>query len=282
MSETRGRKPPELPRQERREIVGRFDFGSAQVQGPRHGEQQDYCTVRFFLDSKSTLIALVADGVGSAKHAADASRMAGELFVAEVGKQMERDGQIDVEKAAQAVNIYLLSESRRKIRELERSAAKTGQKEVDFSSGAYAYETAMETTFTGIVVQNEKIVSAHLGDSRLYLFSNGLLTKMTEDQTLAENLREQGATSIKPEDESTITNCLGVDDASFVIDEYKAVAGDAWLLVSDGVYAVLTDDELQKILSQQKDAQSLADDIIEAVKAKGVADDATAVVVKVK
>ena len=98
----------------------------------------------------------------------------------------------------------------------------------------------------------------------------------------AEELKSRGVTKITKKDESILTNCLGADDAEPVLDEYEVSRGDTWLLVSDGVYHVLSDEELRQILSQPKDAQSLANDIVEAVKAKGVVDDTTAVVVKVK
>lgn len=278
MSETRGRKPPERPRQEKREKVDRFDFGSAQVKAPKH-PQQDYCAIALPLDS-GPVVALVADGVSGVKHGAEASRLAGESFVNEIQRQMGCGEKLDVERAIRIANAYLLAEAGRKNGDL-RNRTLPG---VKLSDTAIHRETGMYTTFTGIVIDGDRILSAHLGDSRLYLFSQGLITQMTGDETVAERLRASGVDErkITHEYEHLLANSLGDKNAEPAMDEYKAVLGDIWLLVSDGVTGVLSDRELEEVLSQPKDAQSLANDIIEAVKAKGVVDDTTAVVVKVK
>ena len=247
---------------EEHEISRRFDFGSAQVESPRH-PQQDYCKVSFPFEGQMYLAALVADGVTSAARAAEASRSAVEWFVRELRKIAETKeiNKEVVENAIRLVNIFLLSRADERSRN---------------------FEDDMFTTFVGIVIVGDKVISVHLGDSRLYLYSGGQLARMTEDETVAEELRSRGVTKIGPNDENILMNCLGEEDAEPVLDEYVAVQGDTWLLISDGVYRVLSDEELKQILSQPKDAQSLANDIIGAVKAKGVVDDTTAVVVKVK
>lgn len=260
----------------KREVVDCFDLGWRQIQGPHHKEQQDYCAITFPLEG-GPVIALVADGVGQVERAAEASCLAGENFVREIHASVERDEGLDVavlSRIISRVNSHLLEGAKDMTEEL-RAGGEEDEEEV-------WRRTDLDTTFTGIVVQGEKIVSVHLGDSRLYLLSQGLLTKMTTDETVAEESRARGKTDIEPEDEEILTNWLGNENAVPVIDEYKAVAGDTWLLVSDGVTKVLSDEELRNILSQQKDAQSLANDIIEAVKAKGVVDDTTAAVVRVK
>ncbi|MBI5222537.1 MAG: protein phosphatase 2C domain-containing protein [Candidatus Magasanikbacteria bacterium] len=266
------------------EIFDKFDFGSAQVESPRH-PQQDYCATAFPLVGDDYLVALVADGIGSLKHAADASLMAGELFVDDVRRAAEKDElrkEFDLERITRNLNVYLLSASQKRVRELRREAEGTGQEAVDFDDEIFEFETQFSTTFTAIVILGGKVMSTHLGDSRLYLHSRGFLNRMSSDQTVAEERRSCGETDIKPQDESTLMNYLGNREAAFEVDEHAAVSDDIWLLVSDGVYNVLSDGELEEILNQPRSAQSMANGIIDAVKKKGVIDDASAVVVKVK
>ncbi|MBI4993245.1 MAG: protein phosphatase 2C domain-containing protein [Candidatus Magasanikbacteria bacterium] len=269
--------PPDAKKEA--EIFDKFDFGSAQVEAPHH-PQQDYCTVVFPLAGDDYLTALVADGASWAKHAADASRMAGEWFVGEVKTLSERGEKITVEilkKVMLNINVRLLAVSR----QMEAAIEKTTQRErMDEFSLRYAID--MPTTFTGIVAQDSKMFIVHLGDTRLYLFCQNRLTRLTDDETVAERKRMRGKLVTDLRDEDTLTNFLGNENAVFSVVENKIESGDVWLLVSDGVIKILADDELKNILSQPKDAQSLANDIIEAVEAKGVVDDTTAVVVRIK
>ncbi|OGH74987.1 MAG: hypothetical protein A3G00_01390 [Candidatus Magasanikbacteria bacterium RIFCSPLOWO2_12_FULL_43_12] len=280
-SEGRTTPPPDRIRaSEEHEALRQFDSGSAQIESPRH-PQQDYCKVSPPFEGQTYLVAMVADGVSSTASAAEASRSAVEWFVRELQKRVEKE-EIDkevVENTIRLVNIFLLSEADRKSRDIEDDMREKG---AHLDSYNLAYNSDMFTTFVGIVIIGDKVISVYLGDSRLYLYSGGQLARMTEDETKAEELKSRGVTKITKKDESILTNCLGADDAEQVLDEYEVGRGDTWLLVSDGVYHVLSDEELKQILSQSKDAQSLANDIIEAVKAKGVVDDTTAVVVKVK
>lgn len=267
--------PPDAKKES--EITNRFDFGSAQVKSPRH-PQQDYCAVI----GGDYLVALVADGISSLVHAADASETAGKLFAAKIQKAVDSGQKVDaqtVKKITEDINENLLKETKKGRGELEESAE--GQ---NYSLGEWAVslETDRQTTFTGIIIQNGEVIVSHLGDSRLYHFRGGCLNQLTRDHTVAEERRLKGEPSVDRRDESVLVNYLGSKKASPDVSEYAAKSGDVWLLVSDGVSNVLTESKLKNILSQPKDAQSLANDLVEAVKDKGVADDTTAVVVRVK
>lgn len=281
-SENSANVPPDAKKEV--EIFDKFDFGSAQVKGPRDHEQQDYSMVTFPLVGDDYLAALVADGASWAKHAADASRMAGEEFDKGLKSISERGEKITAEalKALMLnINVCLLSASRRMESAIEKT---TQQTEISdrIDELSLRHEIDMPTTFTGIIAQEGKMFAIHLGDTRLYLLYQDHLDRLTHDQTLAEQKRMRGKLVTDLCDEDTLTNFLGDEDAAPLIAENKIESGDVWLLVSDGVIKVLSDDELKNILGQPKDARSLANDIIEAVKAKGVVDDTTAVVVKVK
>lgn len=295
MSDT---EPPRLPENSRSiapdakkesEITDHFDFGLGQVKGPRR-EQQDYAAITPLAEGGDCLVGLVADGVGSLVRSAEASRMAGELFVAEVRAAVKRKEKLSVgvlRNILEIVNRRLLDEAERLAGEYKTEAEQRGER-YTLNELAVSTETDMCTTFTGIIVQDGKIRKAHLGDSRLYRLRRGVIRPMTGDHTVAEWRRSYGVP--EPDDneerrrkeENILSNHLGSEAADFEVAEQDAESGDVWLAVSDGVYRVLSDIELRAILTQQKDVQSLANDIIEAVKAKGVVDDTTAVVVKVK
>lgn len=227
---------------------------------------------------------MVADGASWAEHAAEASNLAGTSFVEKVRRRAERGEEINsatIKMFLQTINVELLAKSRANERvAIERANAKklVGQ-ERDREIGR---AIDRPTTFEGMVFNGDKIITAHLGDSRIYVLRAGVLSQLTRDQTRAEQLRSRGQPVKNARDESVLINYLGYEEADVSVQQYSVEKGDVWLAVSDGVFKVLDDKEIEVILSQQKDAVSLANELIAAVQVKGAFDDASAVVVKIK
>ena len=268
------------------EVFDKFDFGSAQMQSSHHS-QQDYCTIAFPLAGADYLVALVADGASWAEHAAEASSLAGMNFTETIQQRAERDEEINpavVKMILQEVNDKLLEKSHAGEREAIEIADAAGLKG-EARELAICHAIDRPTTFEGMVFIKSKIITAHLGDSRIYRLRGGVLSQLTRDQTRAEQLRSQGLPT-KKIDEHILTNHLGKNKPDISVDEFSAEKGDVWLAVSDEVFKVLAKKEISDILSQPKDAISLANDLIAAVKKRTASseyfDDASAVVVKVK
>jgi serine/threonine protein phosphatase PrpC len=118
----------------------------------------------------------------------------------------------------------------------------------------YAHDHGLLETphTTGVLclVQDETAYWAHIGDSRLYLFSEGKLVARTFDHSTVEQMFRQG---LIREDEmlthperNKIYNCLG----GYIVPEVEQSgalplnSGDTLLLCSDGVWSVLTQEEI--------------------------------------
>lgn len=106
----------------------------------------------------------------------------------------------------------------------------------------------MSTTFTGILAVEDRgdgvdrLLLAHVGDSRAYRLRDGVLEQMTRDDSLVQLLVDAG--HLAPEEaaghprRNVILAALGgsVDDADAVtLTEVDARPGDRWLLASDGL-----------------------------------------------
>lgn len=144
----------------------------------------------------------------------------------------------------------------------------------------------MGTTATVAVVDEEAatVTIAHVGDSRAYLYRVGVLEQLTTDHSLVGELVRSGRLT---EDEaavhphrSVITRALGTD-ADVEVDTltHEVVAGDLVLLCSDGLSAMLRDEEIARVLDASGGAPSeAASALVAAANAAGGEDNITVVV----
>jgi serine/threonine protein phosphatase PrpC len=146
----------------------------------------------------------------------------------------------------------------------------------------------MATTFTGVFVATSgRLLLAHTGDSRAYLVRGGVMTRETRDDSFVQALVDHGL--IAPEAAAThprrnvITASLGgaAEDTVTVV-ERDPVAGDRWLLCSDGVTDYLPEDDVVRVLTSGTSAADTAKVLVELSLAAGSHDNVTAVVCDVE
>jgi serine/threonine protein phosphatase PrpC len=122
------------------------------------------------------------------------------------------------------------------------------------------------------------------GDSRVYRFRAGKLVRLTHDHRYVQSLIDAGLLSEKEAEEhprrSVITRAVGVDaELKLDVCEGALVAGDIFLLTTDGVTGVCKDAEIAAILSRG-DIESAADAIVEKCLAGGAPDNLSLVLVR--
>jgi serine/threonine protein phosphatase PrpC len=144
----------------------------------------------------------------------------------------------------------------------------------------------MATTLTCAAFDAGAATIVHVGDSRCYRLRGGELEQLTKDHTVAAEKARFGILS-KEElrghpDSSLLQRSLGRelivnrDQATHPLSE-----GDAFLLCSDGLYNVLDDRELARILAETGDAAAACRALVQAANACGTGDNLTAAVVRV-
>jgi protein phosphatase len=124
----------------------------------------------------------------------------------------------------------------------------------------------------------------HVGDSRLYRWRNSELEQVTEDHTWVSLAMKSG--EISPEQAKVhpwrhvLSQCLGRKDL-FKIDlqELEIESGDLYLMCSDGLTEEVSDEEIKALLTQEKDCDLLATNLISAAKNAGGSDNITVVIV---
>ena len=143
----------------------------------------------------------------------------------------------------------------------------------------------MSTTLTALFGSSVAgtLLLAHTGDSRGYLLRDGVMTRMTRDDSYVQELLERGLVSL--EDAAThprrniITASLSGDAEDVVrVCVVDARPGDRWLLCSDGVTDYVPESMIADLLRGVSLTREAADAIVQLALTAGTRDNATAVV----
>ncbi len=141
----------------------------------------------------------------------------------------------------------------------------------------------MGTTFTLALYEGELYI-AHVGDSRVYLFRDGGLARLTRDHSLVEQMVSEGYISrrearVHPQ-RNVILQALGVsEDLEIDLDSIDLIPSDRVLLCTDGLSGVLEDADMASLLSKPDEPGAVCSGLIEAARERGATDDMTAVLI---
>ena len=137
----------------------------------------------------------------------------------------------------------------------------------------------MGTTMTALWKTNASMLLAHVGDSRAYLLRDGILHQVTDDHSVVAELMRSGL--LTPEEarkhpyRNVITRALGSAPSVEVdLREHERHKGDIWLLCTDGLSNMLSDQKMQEILSTLPPDQA-ADELLHLALEAGGTDNIT-------
>jgi protein phosphatase len=146
----------------------------------------------------------------------------------------------------------------------------------------------MGTTLTAALVHGDEISFGHVGDSRAYVFREGKLKQITNDHSLVEELRRQGKLTRDQAAEhpqrSVITRALGPEPQVDVDTmTFSARPGDLFLLCSDGLTTMLSDDDVLTILTRWSgDLEAAGRKLVKAANERGGRDNITVVLFRLE
>jgi serine/threonine protein kinase len=196
-----------------------------------------------------TLLAAVADGVGSARGGGEAARRALEMLGDYFGAR----------PSAWTPRRALLAFVRQINRQL-------------YQESAARFETPeLVTTLSGIVVAGSRVYGVSVGDSPVWHLRHGTLSLLTQAHTSAE-----------PGEEHVLTQAVGLaEDLIAHVFELELEVGDQLLLCTDGVSQPLEREGLLRQLERAAAARSIVTAAREATAPEEVPDDSTAVLLEV-
>ena len=151
----------------------------------------------------------------------------------------------------------------------------------------HAELTGMGTTVSAIVVLENEVAIAHIGDSRIYLLRDSELSQITIDHTFVQRLVDSGriteAEAMVHPRRSVLMRVLGDVEASPEIDTsiLATIDGDRWLLCSDGLTGVVSHTGIASALASGANAQDVADLLVKESLDGGAPDNVTVVIVDI-
>ena len=147
--------------------------------------------------------------------------------------------------------------------------------------------TGMGTTVSSMLRVGDKVVIAHIGDSRIYLVRDGSMEQVTADHTFVQRLVDSGRitaeeAAVHPR-RSVLMRVLGDVDASPEIDTavLDTRPGDRWLLCSDGLSSYVPEEKIASVLASVPSARDAADRLVKESLDQGAPDNVTVVVIDV-
>jgi PPM family protein phosphatase len=229
-----------------------------------------------FVSDGDLRLFVVADGMGGHNAGEVASHLAVETirdFIAESATAtditwpfgLETKSSIDTNRLTTAVRLA------------NRKIYNEGAKSPDLSG--------MGTTVVAALVAGDRMTIVSVGDSRLYRLRQGALEQLTKDDTwLASVLGEKQAEDADPQHplRHVLTSVVGTkDDVKPGSREEQLVAGDRFLLCTDGIHGKLDSGSLTNLLLTAPSASDGAESVVKEAITRGTSDNATALVINV-
>lgn len=149
-------------------------------------------------------------------------------------------------------------------------------------SQSYKELEGMGTTAVVAYVQEDTLYWAHVGDSRLYLYGQEGLHRMTKDHSMVQQLVEAGTIT---EDEvihhpkrNMLTRAIGVYETVEVDTGVVEVhQNDRILLCSDGLSGYIEESKIEQVLSEENNESRALEDLVHLVYDAGARDNVTIV-----
>ena len=231
------------------------------------------------VDEKPVLFAIISDGIGGHR----AGEVAAELAVNYILEKItESDGKNPLE--------------------IMESAIHTASQAIASRSASQADQYGMGATCACLWVEGDKLYTAYIGDSRIYLIRDGKIQRLTVDHTWVQEAIERGIItpdqardhpnvhiirrhlgSVElPEVDFRLRLSLEDDDEQARRNQGAHLKiGDVLLMCSDGLTDMVWDDEILRLVTTRNALKSAAEDLVERANERGGHDNITVVLIGV-
>ena len=229
-----------------------------------------------FLHDEELGLLLVADGMGGHAAGEVASRLATDAIVGFV-----RRSHSDHEYSwPYGIDPKLSLNSNRL-----RTAIHIANRRVFRAAESHDDYTGMGTTVVAVLWADRLISIGHVGDSRLYVMSDGGLLQLTQDDSWAATVLGQPAANdvslAQHPLRNVLTNVLGARDQTDVhLQERNSTPGETLLLCTDGLHGVLDTAAITDILNSNASPEDAATALVQAALDRGSRDNVTAIVAR--
>lgn len=214
-------------------------------------------------------LAMVADGVGSGLGGGEASRHTIEVVAQYVADTMH------CYYTADATDEQAFCDA------LQEAAMHCHQSVAE-KARADPDRRGMATTLTMLISVWPVTYLLQVGDSRCYLLREGTLTQITRDQTMAQELVDQGVLSVSNADNTrwahVLSSAIGGRQTAPVVTRIDRTWDDVILLCSDGLTKHVSDDRIRERLSTMRSSKQVCEDLLQDALDGGGSDNITILV----
>ena len=166
-----------------------------------------------------------------------------------------------------------------------RSAVDTANQQLRDVVDANPSLEGMGTTLTAMLFSGSKFAMVHVGDSRAYLLRDGEFVQVTKDDTYVQMLVDEGRISAEEASShpqrSLLTRALDGRDIDPEYSVRQAVAGDRYLLCSDGLTAVVHAETIAQTMREYSDPAQCVERLIQLALRGGGPDNITVIIADV-
>jgi len=143
----------------------------------------------------------------------------------------------------------------------------------------------MGTTVVMGLFRHDSVILAHVGDSRIYRFREGELTRMTSDHSLVQEMVDSGYLSQEEAQQSAsknlITRALGIaPDVEVDVNQIPVQRDDIFLMCSDGLSDLVNDQEISQVIGDAgMDMQMATQELVNLANERGGTDNISVILV---
>ncbi len=195
------------------------------------------------------------------------------------------------ERASQIAVETVLKSSREAARSISASAdslsaaVELANENIFKAAHALGAKSGMGSTIVAVQLREDRLLVAHVGDSRLYRLRRDEFVQLTEDHSFVAEQVRRGMISAEEADQSqlqnVLTRALGVEPrVSVEVNEELLLPGDTLLLCSDGLVRELSDGQIAGILRDASCVQDAANQLIRHANEAGGNDNVTVIVIR--
>ncbi|MFL5521423.1 MAG: PP2C family protein-serine/threonine phosphatase [Gemmatimonadales bacterium] len=221
-------------------------------------------------DERLAYLIMVADGVGGAELGEEASRLA-------VATAMEY--------VSESMRCYYTSQEDpgQFAEELQQAAMQCHERVQAHAHDARA--ASMATTLTVFLGVWPNAYLMQVGDSRYYVYRDDQLTQVTRDQTMAEDLVDQGiitrTAAMRTPLAHVLSSAIGGEQTTPVVTRLEAHRGNVHLLCSDGLTKHVSDERIKARLATMTSARQACEALLRDALDGGGTDNITLVISRV-
>lgn len=246
-------------------------FSLASDIGKVRKNNEDFVDAKIIYKDDDTKIGIfaLADGMGGHNKGEIASQMAVNGIIDFLGKNLSQEGNVKID--------YLDDVIKQAYNYVNNQIYEKSKEDKSFYG--------MGTTLVTVIIYNDEMYVANVGDSRCYILRDEKLNRITIDHSVVEDLVRMNI--ISEEEAMThpirnhITRAMGTDNMVAVdIFREKLKANDKILLATDGLTGYIVDDKIKEILSENENVEETTKKLIDFTNETAGKDNTSVILIK--